>query len=91
MEETGYTADKFIPIGSVAPNPAFLDNQCFTYLAVGARWLQEPQFDGSEDIAVCEVPLADIPQLIADGLITHALVVAGFYHLDNYHRDQMGD
>ena len=88
LEETGYAADEFVLIGSVAPNPAFLDNRCYTYLATNARRVQEPQFDGSEDIAVMEVPLADIPDMIGDGRITHALVVAGFYHLDHYYRRQ---
>lgn len=86
LEETGYAADELIHIGTVQPNPAFLDNQCHTYLALGARWQQPPQFDGSEDIAVEEVPLAEIPGLIGNGRIRHALVVAAFYHHENYRR-----
>ena len=84
LEETGYAAEEIIHIGTVDPNPAFLDNQCRTYLALGAHWRQPPEFDGSEDIAVEEFPLADIPGLIANGRITHALVVAAFYHYENY-------
>jgi hypothetical protein len=30
------------------------------------------------------VPLANVPALIADGTITHSLVVAGFYWLSLY-------
>ena len=86
MEETGYEVDEIIHIGSVAPNPAFLDNELHTFLATNARWKQAPQFDGSEDIAVEEIDLAEIPQLIATGRITHALVVAAFYHYENYKR-----
>jgi 8-oxo-dGTP pyrophosphatase MutT (NUDIX family) len=84
LEETGYVAAELIHIGTVDPNPAFLDNQCHTYLALNARWQQSPQFDGSEDIAVEEVPLAEIAGLIGNGRITHALVVAAFYHYENY-------
>lgn len=92
LEETGYAADEIVLIGSVAPNPAFLDNRCYTYLAKGAQRVQEPQFDGSEDIAVMQVPLTEIPEMIGDGRIAHALVVAGFYHLDHYfRRSQAGD
>lgn len=87
LEETGYEVDDVIHIGSVAPNPAFLDNQLHTFLATNARWKQTPQFDGAEDIAVEEIDLAEIPHLIATGRITHALVVAAFYHYEHYKRE----
>lgn len=83
-EETGYDADEIIPIGSVDPNPAFLTNRCHTFLALGARPVGPPQFDGAEDIQVEEIDLARIPSLIRDGRISHALVVAAFYHLERY-------
>lgn len=86
LEETGYAAEEIIHIGTVDPNPAFLDNRCHTYLALNARWQQPPQFDGAEDIAVELVPLAKVPELIGNGRITHALVVAAFYHYENYRR-----
>lgn len=86
LEETGYAAEEVIHIGTVHPNPAFLDNCCHTYLALNASWQQAPQFDGSEDIAVELVPLADVPGLIRNGRISHALVVAAFYHYNNYLR-----
>lgn len=88
LEETGYAADQFIHIGTVAPNPAFLNNHCHTYLAVDARWVQPPQLDGAEDIAVEEVDLARVPALIRDGRITHALVVAAFYHYERYRSEE---
>jgi len=84
LEETGYAADEIIHIGTVDPNPAFLNNQCHTYLALNARWQQPPQFDGAEDIAVELVPIEDVAGLIGNGRISHALVVAAFYHYENY-------
>ena len=87
LEETGYAATDVIHIGTVDPNPAFLDNHCYTYLARGARWQQPPELDGAEDIAVEEVPLAVVPGLIANGRISHALVVAAFYHYEQYRKE----
>jgi len=84
LEETGYAADPIIPIGTVAPNPAFLNNRCHTFLALNARPVQALQLDGAEDIHVAEVPLSQIPDLISSGRIDHSLVVAAFYHLDRY-------
>lgn len=86
LEETGYAAEQVIHIGTVHPNPAFLDNTCYTYLALNARWQQEPQFDGAEDIAVELVPIEEIAGMVGNGRITHALVVAAFYHYENYIR-----
>lgn len=87
-EETGYIAESCVHLGSVTPNPAILNNQCHTFLAKGARQVQAPQFDGTEDIRVFEVDLAEIPEMIRHGRIHHALVVAAFYHLDNYLRQR---
>jgi 8-oxo-dGTP pyrophosphatase MutT (NUDIX family) len=87
LEETGYEVDHLVHIGTVDPNPAFLNNRCYTYLALGARKTQEPTFDGAEDIAVVEIPLDNIPELIRNGRISHALVVAAFYHYENFVSD----
>lgn len=86
LEETGYTAVSFHPIGRVTPNPAFLDNLCHTYLALGAQQIETPAFEGAEDIATELAPLARIPEMIGNGRITHALVIAAFYHLETYRR-----
>ena len=86
LEETGYDATQIIPLGSVEPNPAFMGNKCFSFLARDAQKVQEPQFDGAEDILTVEFPLNAVPELISNGRITHSLVVAAFYHLDNYKR-----
>ncbi|MCB8983061.1 MAG: NUDIX hydrolase [Ardenticatenaceae bacterium] len=88
LEETGYDARQIIHIGIVEPNPAFLNNRCHTYLALGACWKQAPQFDGAEDISTEEIDLTAVPSLITSGQITHALVVAAFYHLDQVRRQQ---
>lgn len=84
LEETGYEVDEIIHIGTVSPNPAFMNNWCHSYLALGARYTQPPHFDGAEDIAVEEIPLAQIPDLIRNGRISHALVVVAFYHYQAY-------
>jgi 8-oxo-dGTP pyrophosphatase MutT (NUDIX family) len=78
LEETGYQAEDWILLGSVRPNPAFLTNSCHTFLARGARRLQQQHLDEGEDISTLEVPITDIPKLIADGRIDHALVIAAF-------------
>ncbi len=80
-EETGYAAEEIVHLGTVAPNPAFLDNRCHSYLARNVQRVAEVHLDGAEDIAFVEIPLADIPGLIRAGKITHSLTITAFYYL----------
>lgn len=80
-EETGWVAESVEELGVVDPNPAIQDNRCYTFLAKGCRPIGETDFDPNEEIETLLVPLDEIPALIADGDIRHALVVAAFYHL----------
>jgi ADP-ribose pyrophosphatase len=79
LEETGYTGDKPILLGIVHPNPAIHTNRCYTYLIKNAIFANAPRQDSTEDIEVQCAPLSEIPQLIREGKITHALVIAAFY------------
>lgn len=74
-EETGFTSDRWTAIGSVAPNPAFLDNRCFHFLAEDCRESEEQALDGGEDILVETVPLDEVATAIRTGDIDHALVL----------------
>ncbi len=80
-EETGYRASELIEIGRVDPNPAFLSNRCWTYLALGCRNDGTMNLDPSEEIAVELAPLAEFGRLIDRGAITHSLVIAAHDHL----------
>ncbi|HLL77044.1 MAG TPA: NUDIX hydrolase [Pyrinomonadaceae bacterium] len=81
IEETGYASNEIVALGRTRPNPAIQDNWLHTFLARGARPAHEPEFDGTEHCAVRLVPLAEVPALIAEGCITHALVVVAFHRL----------
>jgi ADP-ribose pyrophosphatase len=78
-EETGYTAVSAVSLGYVHPNPAIQNNRCYTFLAEQCLPVGDQQQDEKEDIQVALIPLQDIPRLIREGVITHALVIAAFY------------
>jgi len=82
LEETGYRATEWKRIGEVHPNPAFIRNVCGSWVATGLDRMGEPLGDGEEELEVETAPLAEIPELIARGEISHALVIAAFYHLE---------
>jgi ADP-ribose pyrophosphatase len=82
LEETGYRAGTVEEIGWVHPNPPIQNNRCYTYLA------RDLEFDGSADpdpdeqFELVKVPLVDVPPMLVDGTITHALVLAAFQMFD---------
>ena len=78
-EETGYQESDIILLGDVHPNPAFLDNRCYTFLARDVFRVGKQEQDDKEDIEVLLRPLDEIPRLIQEGEITHSLVLAAFY------------
>jgi ADP-ribose pyrophosphatase len=84
VEETGYQPSdrsEFKCIGEVLPNPAFIQNVCYTYLLTNVRPTGETHFDEHENIRLRLVPLSEIDDLIRNGQIQHALVIAAFYWL----------
>jgi 8-oxo-dGTP pyrophosphatase MutT (NUDIX family) len=80
-EETGYCADDLILIGEVHPNPAFLSNSCWTFLALGCRPVGTIRPDSSEEVAVRLVEPDALTRLIDEHVIEHALVIAAHDHL----------
>jgi len=72
-EETGYAAGKIQQLTSVSVNPAIQNNWCHLFLATGCRRVAEQALDGTESIAVQLAPLADLAQLMANGVIHHSL------------------
>ena len=79
LEETGYMAGGTLPLGWVHPNPAILNNRCYTFLARDVVFSGARHQDDREDIEVLLRPLSAIPRLIREGEISHSLVVAAFY------------
>ncbi len=86
FEETGYRAGRLTYLGEVEPNPTFITNRCFTYVAEDLAQIGEPEGDGEEELTVESVALGEIPQLIVSGAIRHALVIAAFYLFDHTER-----
>ena len=85
-EETGYEGTQPEIIGQIFPNPAIMSNTCYTLLVRDCELKHPIEWDSGEDIITRLVPGADIPKLIADGKIQHALVVVALYHFELWQR-----
>jgi ADP-ribose pyrophosphatase len=79
LEETGYQGDGVTYLGATNPSPAIFNNLCHTYLVENAKKVSDINLGDNEDIEVIHVPLTEIPGLITDGSINHALVIIAFH------------
>ncbi len=68
-EETGLTAENWLPLGDYYPSPAYSDERISLYLATGlSAGAQSLDFD--EFLDVCRVPLMELVSDVLNGLIT---------------------
>lgn len=78
LEESGYRGARWTALGSVAPNPAIQRNRLHIFLAEGCARVAEPELDPFEDMTVELHTPEQVDAAIADGTISHALVVVAF-------------
>jgi ADP-ribose pyrophosphatase len=85
-EETGYAGENARLLGKIHSNPAILSNVTYTVLIENCRLQHSVEFDHGEDLLTRLVPVAEIPKLVADEKIGHALVVVALYHFELWQR-----
>lgn len=84
LEETGFSAAEFVYLGKSRPNPAIQNNWLYHFAALDAEQTAEIKFDEHESCVTRFYPLAEIPNLIKSGEITHSLVLAAFQYFSFY-------
>jgi 8-oxo-dGTP pyrophosphatase MutT (NUDIX family) len=77
LEETGYAGDPAVLMGTLWSNPSILTSRTATIVITNARRVAEPALDHNEEVAVELVPAGEIPRMIEQGAIDHALSVVG--------------
>ena len=79
-EETGYTARHWRSVGSFYPNPATQTNRVHVVLALEARQDVAPSLDpGEEGLATLTLPVGEVLDGMADGLLGQSMHVAAVY------------
>ncbi len=78
LEETGYSSDEWYFLGSVQANPAFMTNNCSTFLAMNCKKVAEQSLDPMEEIDVQLIPFESFESKIKNGEIRHSLVIAAY-------------
>lgn len=74
-EETGYTSNNWVYLGSVEPNPAIMNNVCHSWHAKDAVQTGEISPDEGEDIIVATLTIDEIRHEIQAGSFRHSLAL----------------
>ncbi|MBD5197541.1 MAG: NUDIX hydrolase [Bacteroidales bacterium] len=76
LEETGFGGGEWTQFARLAPNPSSQTNWAYSYLAVGVEKIDTQHLDGAEDLSVHLMSKSQVLQLLRDGEIIQALMVA---------------
>jgi 8-oxo-dGTP pyrophosphatase MutT (NUDIX family) len=77
LEETGYAGDPAVFLSTLWSNPSIVTSRTTTIVIRNVHRVAEPKLDHNEEVTVELVAAHDIPRLIQEGRINHALCVAG--------------
>ena len=74
-EETGYTAEHWMELGSFYPSPGSTSEEIFLYAAAGLT-KSEQKFESSEQIELQEIGMGHLKDLIKNGEFKHGAGLA---------------
>ncbi len=77
LEETGHAGGPPQHVCTVWSNPSLTTSRTITVVVPGVRPVARPRPDPEEELGLEWVCIADLPGLVASGVIDNALVVAG--------------
>lgn len=80
LEETGSEGQAVWASGECRPNPAFLNNRCYHFVAEGVEFRRAQALDEFEEIEFVLVPVEEVDALIRGGKISHALSIAAWHY-----------
>ncbi len=84
LEETGYLAKEITLIGEVNPNPAFMTNRSFTFLASGLSKTTEQELDPNEVIDVHVTSVEELDRKVETRPFQNAIMVQAYYWFLRY-------
>lgn len=81
-EETGYTASKLVPIGSVSPNPAFMNNTMHTFLATDCTNTLTQHLDEHEVVEAVLVPVSEARERMGAGEYSNGIMLIALSYFE---------
>jgi len=81
-EETGFTADRITLLGAANPNPSFMCNTSYTFLAEGLHKSGNPTPDALELVEAVVLPVDRVVAQMGTGPFNNAIMMSGLaYYL----------
>lgn len=81
IEETGFSSDNELELLGVSlPNPAFLNNKCYTFVWFDVEERHRQNFDENEEINVLPTPINEVKDMIKSGKINHSIITTAFFY-----------
>lgn len=77
-EETGYKAEKIIPLCRIYPTPGYTDEIIHIFYAEGGSFVGQNLDDG-EFLGVEFIPFEKVGEMVADGRIKDAKTIVAYY------------
>jgi len=75
-EETGCTPVRdLVQLGSVSPNPAFMNNRVWFFFAEGLRKVGEQELDVHEQLDILEVPVSEVLDAMGTGAYDNGIMM----------------
>jgi len=87
-EETGYTSDRWTPLGRVEANPAFLNNHCYLWLARDVVKTVDAHLDAGEELVMDELTFEEVKEEIKAGRMRNTYSLLGLARVFDF-RDVM--
>ncbi len=78
-EETGWQAEQLVPLGSVSPNPAFLNNRSYFFVAQQLRKKGMQHLDPMEALDALFIPQTEIEAQIGKGEFDNGIMVIAWH------------
>jgi ADP-ribose diphosphatase len=86
LEETGYTSGELIEIGSVSPNPAFMNNTIYTFIANGLDFIGEQDLDKDEFIHFHLIPCTEVINKMGTGRYSNGVMMMALAYYQRWNK-----
>lgn len=86
LEETGYRAARFVPIGEISPNPAFMNNRVYFFLATGLKQEGGQQLDEHEQIHFHLQTARVVEELMGSDEYDNGVMLMALYYYERWKR-----
>ena len=84
QEETGYEAGDVFLAGESSPNPAFMANRCFTFIAQDLRKTAAQNLDENELVEYELIPVRELEKNMGRGVYDHAIMVVAYFWYERW-------